>query len=467
VFNILNLTKRRTLVNLKKTALTLAVSAAVGAGAMQASANLTGVPSEAMLVPFMAQDYDEATGPPINDTDEVFSAVIVTTPGIVGTDTVMNVYTAPNTTTPLGVYTAPDEMIVHWYAFTEESEHLKNGTFEMTPDDTYLWSPRDNELREWIGYIVFADDAAKDGAEAASFVMTGYAFMTMSSSCSELGDEGSGLCPESDDTSEALTLPVIPMADGVDPLCDEPTVGYQCAEDAGNAAEGITLLNHVVSENPNPNSATRDRVGHVSPLAAGTRMQNPNDPADGSAPTFANVVMQALYSPFEGNWTHVFWFSENLEDRTAQVDSFDDEENYASCPDLDLPNELNAYVYADWDNRYYDLIEGFRLATDNDGRTEFEDACVQTLGNVGDPGENCAPICTPASFNNRGPRNQEEPGIGMFQYTLDAGPNPTSTGVFFEFITHHYWGSSRGTAIGNDFDIPVAGYYFMTDLGKY
>mgnify|MGYP003572216271 FL=1 len=458
--------------NTKKLVLASAVTAALaGAGSVQAT--IQGVPGEALLIPFVAADFGEPSNGRINDSDEIHSAVIITTPAVVGADTVLGEYTMPNTLDANELYEAPAEMEVHWYAFDERSKEIADDTFPMTPNDVYLWSPRAERLREYIGYLVFADDVARKGDKAATFGMAGHAFLLLEESCEPLGEPDTGLCATTADQN--MVLPVVPMADGIDPLCGADP----CSEEDGNAHLGINFKNNVVSfRTGNP---TSDGVGHVSPLIAGVRMQSPF-----GAELQRYVYVQGLYSPFEGNWTHVFWFSENDDSRFADPVAFDDEEEDFSCEIIPLPNELNAFVYADEYEIVYDLIHGFKLATDNDGRTTFEDACLQTGGNIADAGENCLSVCGNGvlfgGVNSDGDYEftQTAPGIGIMEYTLDAGPHRTSTAMFFQFMSDVTWDgddlpctevdqsgcSPDVPAVGSDFDIYAGGFLPMTELGR-
>ena len=472
--------------NTKKLVLASAVASALAA-AGSVHATIQGVPGESLLIPFAAADYGEPSDGPVNDSDVIHTAVIITTPALVGTDTVLGQYTMPNTLNDFDIYEAPDEMTVRWYAFDEKSKHIRDDTFTMSPNDVYLWSPLEERLREYIGYLVFADEVAKSGEFAATFAMTGAAFMLLESSCEALGDidPDIALCNGgSSHSDQNLTLPVVPMSDGADPFCG----AVRCAEEDGNAHLGITLKNNVVSFR-NSIIAGSDRVGHVSPIIAGVRMQS----LFGDVPQQL-VYLQGLYSPFEGNWTHMFWFSENMDGRFAEVVAWDDEEDSNSCEPLPLDNELNGFVYSDDDEVVYDLIKGFYLATDNDGSTDFSDACLQAGGGVAKQGENCVSICGTRDLFGAAQTDgfykftQAAPGIGIMDYTLDAGPYRTSTGMFFQFMTDISWdtddiecppgqdgngcegdgdpGEPDSPAVGNDFDIYAGGYIPMTELGR-
>ena len=484
--------------NTKKLVLASAVASAL-AGASGAHAVITGVPGESLLVPFAVGDYGEPTGD-VRTNGEIHTAVIIHTPRRVGQDTVLRSYTMPNTFDGFPSYTAPDDMTVKWYAFDERSKEILDGQFDMSANDVYLWSPEAARLREYIGYLVFADEVAKSGDKAATFAMAGHAFLLLEESCNNLGDPDQGLCSSSTDTN--LTLPVVPMSDGIDycytrpydgpyPLADAnppatpaqmATIG-ECSHSSGNSNLAIDYRNNVVARfSPN---APENGVGHVSPLIAGVRMQGPftstNTSGAGGARDF--VLVDGLFSHYDGNWTHVFWFSENDDtkpegllygERFADPTAYDDDETPASCEDLDLPNELNAYVYADDDNMVYDLIQGWVFENDDDDNTDFSDACLKATGDT------CTVICGVGDTGFFGwPEDgftQAAPGIGFINYLMQAGPTDTSTGLFFQFMSNIDWdGSYRDggeapedpIAVGSDFDIYSGGYQDMTELGKF
>jgi hypothetical protein len=466
--------------NMKKTSLALAVTAAFSVVAMPSHATVYGVPGEALLIPFAAQDYGEPTGGPINDTSNVYTAVILTTPRSVGTDTVLNGYTLPNVLDGKPVYQFPgsDSVTVHWTAFNDKSVEIENGTFQMSADDVYLWSPEEANLSEYIGYVVFSDDSAIDGTKAATFAMGGNAFMLMEESCEALGEEDVGLC--SDESAETnFTLPVVPMSDGIDyclqrgvipPPGPVPgTLAGDCANDSGNAHLAIDYKNNVVAQNY-PAVGLANRVGHVSPLVAGVRLQAPfTGAADGTGGTFNYTLANGLFSHYDGNWTHVFWFSDNDPNRTVTTVALDDDQTRRSCLPIDMPNELHGVVYADEDNKMYDLIRGFRLATDNDGSTDFEDACLTI-----DDTPNCRAICGTGGAGFFGWPDegftQDAPGIGFVEYTIPKPQFDTSTAVFFQLMSNIDWSGNyddQDIAVGRDFDIFAGGYQMMLERGKF
>jgi hypothetical protein len=469
--------------NTKKLALTTAI-ASVLAGGGSAQATIQGVPGEALLVPFAVGDYGEPTGGTRNN-GEIHTAVILQTPQYVGYDTVIGEYTMPNTVdgNPSG-YEAPADMEVKWYAFNEKSEHIIDGQFRMTPNDIYLWSPEVARLREWIGYLVFADAKAKNGDAPGTFAMAGNAFMLLEESCNNLGDPDQGLCSDSTDTN--LTLPVVPMSDGIDycqtrPLTEPPsptldsTIG-DCAASTGKAHLAVTYKNNVVAARTL--KSTSNAVGHVSPLVAGVRMQAPfTGNKNGYGGLFDFVTVNGLFSRYDGNWTHVFWFSNQMDSREAFVQAWDDDETPASCTSLPIPNELNAFVYADDDNKVYNLIKGWVYENDNNDSTDFDDACLKATGDT------CDVICGTKDVGFFGwPEDgftQAAPGIGIMSYEFDlkepAKAPDTSTALFFQFMSNINWDGSYTDggenpedpiAVGRNFDIYSGGYQPMTELGK-
>lgn len=468
------------------------------AGSASLQASIHAVPGEALLLPMFVQDWGETNGnvqdPGGADEYKIHTAVILTTPAQIGTDTVLNGYTVPNLLNAAdnpdapwewnSPYTESDPGTVHWYAFDQQSKEVVNGTFKMSPNDVYLWSPQENNLAEFIGYVVFGDNVAADGTQAATFGLAGNAFMLMEAGCDELGDGSDGLCPGGpDDQDTNFTLPIVPMADGIDPIC--PDTGYQCSEEDHNSQLGITYTNNVVSYYTGKDSA--DGVGHVSPLVAGVRLQAPftGDPDTALGGSFRRASVQGLYSPIEGNWTHVFWFSENWADRKLDPTWYDDDEQKRSCFDFPAPYELHAWVMQEADERIIDLVKGFEYGTDGKGDTKFEDACINSNGvpvGVTEGEDECASFCgTGELFDGTERTNPPEsdtftqalPGIGLIRYVMDAGPYDTSTGVFFSLMSDISWDSDNNdygqdgtTQVSWDFDVYAGGYQPMIELGK-
>jgi len=296
--------------NAKKLALAAALAGVMGA-AGTVSATIIGVPSEGLLVPLGMQGVNRDSGV------AAYTGVLIETPALVGVDTIINDYTAPNTTK--GGYTPPEAkgewnggMTVHYYMFDEKSEHVYDSTFVMSPDDVYFWMPPCSLFdygegpcgsKTWIGYVVFADEAARKGGPA-TFVMTGQAGIAYAS----------GRGP--DQIDELMDVPVVPLSDG---------------DDAG----GIRIGNEITySQQQLP------RIDDVVPIVAGTRY--------GGAPGTTTTIVTGLIPLGRNlseifNIAHVMWFSEN--GMTADMDFCDDEEWCVSCTDWTF-NEVNILSYA-------------------------------------------------------------------------------------------------------------------------
>jgi hypothetical protein len=279
----------------------------------------------------------------------------------------------------------------------------------------------------------------------------------------------------------ALALPVIAMADGVDNCQDralpswpaQQSGDFSClATDQRNLA--ITYENNVVATT----TGTNGRPEHVSPLATGIRMQGVfTGDADGVSSFYEQILLTGLYSQWDGNWTHIFWFSENSDDRSAEVYATNDEEVRVSCSAIPMPNELHGYVYADEDNRVYDLIEGFTIETLNTDKW-FGDACLTQNGipNNRDPESNqCAEICGVGDIwqypSGRGDLpdgfTAHAPGIGTMEYWLTAGPFDTSTAMAFSFLSDLDWDRDYNVPVGSDMEIYSGGYQIMQELGGF
>jgi len=305
---------------MKKLTIAAAVAGALGAGA--ANAVIMGVPSEGVLVPLgMNGESLDFPGAAHGVGLEVRTGVLLQTPAYVGTDTVINLYTAPNTTP--GGYTPPAGMTVHYYMFDERSEHVFDDTFPMTPNDTYLWRVPQNvnnvNIDNWVGYVVFADEAARQGGPA-TFVMSAEAGIYMN------GDNGGWF-----GNDEVIAVPTVPLADG---------------DDAG----GIRIGNEITYS-----KQILPRIDDVVPLVAGTRYSG----APGATTTIVTGLIPLLGGRSgTSEITHVLWFSEN--DMTADLDFCDDEEGCVSCTSWTF-DEVNMLTYSP-SGFIYDGVAGFHEA---------------------------------------------------------------------------------------------------------
>jgi len=397
--------------NAKKLALAAAVAGALGV-AGSANATIVGVPSEGLLVPLGIQGA--------NDFGEwvlqAYTGVLIQTPALVGADTIINDYTAPNTTK--GGYTPPGtagdwdgSMTVHYYMFDEKSEHVYDSTFVMSPDDVYFWTPPCSIFnygeapcgsKNWIGYVVFADEAARKGGPA-TFVMTGQAGIAMHHWWME---------------DDIVDVPVVPLADG---------------DDAG----GIRIGNEITYS-----PQQLPRIADVVPLVAGTRY--------GGAPGTTTTIVTGLIPVWE-NWaeiyaiSHVMWFSEN--GMHADIDFCDDEEWCVSCRDWTF-NEVNILTYDDDGDMWDDVQDLKKLFAFRPPEGCMYDECYPEEGNP--VGDTCG---VSYSGNMAGDADVEPeafvdgfghyPGIGMalYEFASKAGV----AGVNFQVGYSGLWGDNALT----------------------
>jgi len=308
----------------KKKFLAAAAFAGALSAAHSAGANIIGVPSEGLLVPFGVQGTNSGN----QSYPSAYTGVLIETPALVGADTIINDYTAPNTTK--GGYTPPGNkgewggaMTVHYYMFDDRSDHVYDSTFVMSPDDVYFWVAPPNLFdygeggKDWVGYVVFADEAARKGGPA-TFVMTGQAGIAFD----DFYFDGS-----------LVDIPVVPLADG---------------DDAG----GIRIGNEITYS-----PQQLPRIEDVVPLVAGTRYYG----APGTTTTIVSGLVPLYLGAAYDEWGirtiwHLVWLSEN--GMTADIDFCDDEENCVSCTSWTF-NEVNALAYFE-QGEVYDIAQGLK-----------------------------------------------------------------------------------------------------------
>jgi len=383
--------KESPFMNAKKLALAAAVAGALGA-AGSASATIIGVPSEGLLVPLGIQGANYEGG---NVYVGAVTGVLIETPALVGADTIINDYTAPNTTK--GGYTPPGtpgdwdgSMTVHYYMFDEKSEHVYDSIFVMSPNDVYFWTPPCSIFnygeapcgsKNWIGYVVFADEAARKGGPA-TFVMTGQAGIAL-----DLG----WAIPEDGEiqVDDIIDIPVVPLADG---------------DDAG----GIRIGNEITySKQQLP------RIDDVVPLVAGTRYSGAPSTTTTIVTGLIPIVPGALTfwgGPSAEIWaiSHVMWFSEN--GMHADIDFCDDEEWCVSCTDWTF-NEVNILKYDVFGNMWDD-VAWFKGALSHNPVVNQQ----KVPYNPKPAGDTCGVWGTEYSF-------EDSPGIGMalYEFASKAG----------------------------------------------
>ncbi len=219
--------------NFKKLALAGSFAALAGAS-IPAQAIIMGVPGEAALVPYAT--YLNQGGVTTMNT-----LVRITTPAQLGSDVIMNCYTAPHVTpgnapagnncnntstysqTPAEVGTAA----YHWFFLDQRSVHRLNGTFTTSGDDTFLfdWARRAGgvQLNGVVGYLLITTEAGAQG-QAANFAFNAEAYLTYDV----------GAAPNVENEVIAY-IPTLAMADGADAGATGPTIDNNIVEWMGGS----------------------------------------------------------------------------------------------------------------------------------------------------------------------------------------------------------------------------------------
>lgn len=223
--------------NFKKLASSAAVTAALAAGSMSAHAVITSVPGEAFLVPFaVANDAATAAESGYGRLDTVVRIVV---PASVGIDTVFT-FTAPHTspTNPVaggGATELPDQFApddgahIHWYFLNAKSEHILDGTIDITPDDVdvFDWGvvvSQNPSLANQVGYLVFTTNKGADGL-AANFNFFADAYFV--THAERFDPENPG---QAGDVFSSVNIPALPLADGADGDATAPTLDNNVIE---------------------------------------------------------------------------------------------------------------------------------------------------------------------------------------------------------------------------------------------
>lgn len=320
----------------KKLILASSICAAFAGASGIVNAGIPAVPGEALLVPLVLTAGN-------NDGKGTETYVGLRVPLTLGTDTVLNEYTAPHTTTAgtsttqtVAAYPPAKVPRIYWAMFDERSVKVDDGTCDVSPGDMTLWTTDGNvrniQLRQRAGildagvqdlpdpvcgpgptirprfaYVVFQTMPGADGMDA-DFAFTGEAMARASV------------------YGATIAVPVLPMADGADPM----PVGSGTPE----------FLNEVISGGTYGDGIAFQPLKYA-PVVAGIRM---ND-ADGN--TAEQVVTQMpIAGPAGGSGLslHVHWFDRNDATRVAYNDIYDDMEGQCS-ETWPLPNELNLTMY--------------------------------------------------------------------------------------------------------------------------
>jgi hypothetical protein len=337
----------------KKLALTSAVAAAMGVAAVPSQAMVYGVAGEALLVPLVLNDAVNST---VGNTN---TYVVLRLPTIIGSDFVLNNYTTPNIragvppSTSVTVNPELDNVSgdygwkVHWTWFDPQSKNPVNETCEGSGNDVLIWTTDQSllDIQQDIdrgledtgdvpftfcgdsglspaGYVVFQTAKGADGLEA-DFALEGTAYITDNN----IAENTVGL----------LSVPVIPMADGEDPIPANETTSPRIG-----ANEVVQFRSD--GELPGIGNGSLESPVVVSPVATGIRM-NDGNPATKRRTSFAGGVQGDFDEP-GGYSMHVLWFDRNNAGRGAAGQSllWDEHEKPRSLkPPID--HELNVLLY--------------------------------------------------------------------------------------------------------------------------
>jgi len=283
----------------------LAVAAAIGlAGSGAAQAVVLGEPGEGLLVPYVIYDTARQLNTLVGITTAAEIGVAANVRGLFAP---VPYPTAWNAT--LNVPVGPSYTALHWFFFDDRSVHLLDNDFPVTGDD---WHGLDwgaivqaqpaavqALLDGQLGYLVIADERARDGVTASDVALYGDAAVIAGN------------------WQSAAFVPVIPLAD--DP--DIPGVGP-------HTAPGVS---DDIIWGPGGIPAA------VSPVTAGT----PRDD-DGAGGTVVRFDLRYFLDPaLNGTTNLVFWNDANEAAFAAlPIEVFDTEENNGSFQ-VDFSNEVN------------------------------------------------------------------------------------------------------------------------------
>jgi hypothetical protein len=332
---------------LSRFALVTGVSAAMAVAALPSHAMVYGVAGESVLGPLVMNDTVN-TG-----TGNTNTYVVLKLPSVLGSDFVLNNYSAPNIRAGVPAGTAkviqPDPDYgweVHWTWFDPKSKNPKNGTCEGSADDVIIWTTDQTLLNiqrqvdvgqqptgpvprtfcgssslPAAGYVVFQTARGADSLEA-DFAMEATGYITDANLA--------------ENTTALLSLPMIPMADGEDTCPSTKDSSPQLG------------LNEVIQPVTSTCGFKADNISIspvvASPLATGIRM-NDGNPGTDLAVTFAGGV-QGNFLPGPAYSLHVLWFDRNNEDRTSdsQVLLWDEHE-FAESLEVPIDYELNMILW--------------------------------------------------------------------------------------------------------------------------
>jgi len=316
----------------QKLVMATSVCAALSGVSGLASADILGLPGEALLVTPVMDN---------GNTAGIDTYVALRVPETIGSDYIINTYSAPNTS-QAGQVTVQtlDDPRIYWTLFDENSVKVEDGTCEVSPGDVVLWSTdagvRILEQGQRAGLIAEGiTDRPNPVCGPSNPPRTGYAvFQTISGADGQVADFAFTADATLDLTTLAgayVGIPAVPMSDGADPL--PSGTGFPIAY------PGVEM-NEVIASGTYGDTRPAVPVRYA-PISAGIRFDN------GSPfPAENRLTQMPIVGPLGGYGlaAHVYWFNLNQTGRTSYIDLWDDMEGQCSIPLL-VPRELNIWVY--------------------------------------------------------------------------------------------------------------------------
>jgi hypothetical protein len=453
----------------KKLLLASSICAAFAGVSGIANAGIPAVPGEALLVPLVLTAGSGGDG----GGTETYVGLRV--PLTIGTDTVINEYTAPHTSKAGSVtlqnvvayrnYTAPK---IYWAMFNKKSVKIADGTCDVSPGDMTLWTTDQAvqqvqlaqqagilssgvqgipspvcgpspSIRPRFAYVVFQTMPGADGMEA-DFAMTGEAMARSSVYRAN------------------ISVPVLPMADGQDPLPTESGTPEHLNEVISSGAYGDG-----VAQSPHK----------VAPIVAGIRMNDADNDLGEDVVTQMPISGPAGRS---GLSLHVHWFDRNDAARVAATDIYDDMEGQCSEP-LPLPNELNLTMY----NQSIESIPPGTIQKKSWGNVDqgfnadgFKVNVIQTVEPEFGEGIGAGPYCPPRYWLPNSVGKTDYPGalVGFVESRInEINSPPPAPGIVNSAAVMFSAMEDRGGMVSLASDVN-GGYYsgwsshLASDLGK-
>lgn len=279
----------------------LVVASAIGTMGMGAAhAVVLGEAGEALLVPYVV--YDTAR--------QLNTLVGITTSAAVGTQSLVrgSIPAAANVQPTQFNVAGPTYTQLHWFFFDDNSVHMLDNNFPVTADDWhgFDWgsivqaqpAAVQAALDGQLGYVVIADERARDGVTPSDVSLYGDAVVIAGN------------------WQSAAFVPVVPLASDVNAT--------------GLVATGAAFNDIIWGAGGIP--------AQVSPLAAGTARDND----DGALGDIVRVDMRYFLDPaLNGTTNLVMWNDANVAAyANLPIEVFDTEENNGSFQ-LDFSDEVN------------------------------------------------------------------------------------------------------------------------------